>query len=205
MRVGIIGLGGVGGVLATELRDDRRVASLLLMDKSAAAIRALASALGRKGLDTKQVDANRREAVAKAIRGCDVVVNAALSECNLTVMRAALDEGVAYLDVAATGPRRPGGLPGILEQLRMHGTFRRAGVTALLSMGLDPGMSNVLAREAADTLDTIQSIRIRSGGTLRIRNGKAFPRFVPLYSREAFFSDVRIRPTVWQDGRLEDR
>src|SRR3972149_4227584 len=144
MRVGIIGLGGGGGVLATELRDARRVASLLLMDKSAAAIRALASALGRKGLDTKQVDANRREAVAKAIRGCDVVVNAALSECNLTVMRAALDEGVAYLDVAATGPPR-------------------------------------------------------------IRNGKAFPRFVPLYSREAFFSDVRIRPTVWQDGRLEDR
>src|SRR5256712_7006213 len=70
-------------------------------------------------------------------------------------------------------------------------------------MGLDPGMSNVLAREAADTLDSIDAIRIRSGGTAQI------PGYVsdifPLYSRETFLSDMLLPPSAWSDGGLREQ
>src|SRR2546425_1709288 len=64
-------------------------------------------------------------------------------------------------------------------------------------------MSNVLAREAADTLDSVEAIRIRSGGTAQI------PGYVsdifPLYSRETFLSDMLSPPSAWSDGALRER
>src|SRR5207245_11755642 len=94
-------------------------------------------------------------------------------------------------------------LPGSLERLQRHDAFRAKGLRALLSMGLDPGMSNVMAREAADTLDSIDAIRIRSGGTAQI------PGYVsdifPLYSRETFLSDMLLPPSAWSDGALRER
>lgn len=205
MKIAIVGLGGVGQSLARELRRDPNVSSLVLIDRIASRTRGLAGVRGRVPVTAKQVDAGSRSAVAKAIRDCDVAVNAARPEYNLTIMRAALEAGTDYLDVAATGPRKPRGRPGILEQIGLHGAFRAAGLTALLSMGLDPGMTNVMAREAADQLEAIDAIRIRSGGTLRLSGRAASPKFIPLYAREAFFSDILLRPTVWSGGRLEDR
>ena len=202
MRIAIVGVGGVGRVLARELADDSDVTGLLLLDKIAIPKAILAEIRRHTDVVSRELDADRKGAVARAIPGYDVVVNTAHPSYNRGIMRAALAAGTDYLDVASTGPRRPGGRPGILEQLEMDSAFSDAGRTALLSMGLDPGMSNVMAREAADHFDRIDEIRIRSGGTVRIRNGQAYPRFVPLYAREAFFEDIRIPPTVWQDGQL---
>ncbi|HEY5605274.1 MAG TPA: saccharopine dehydrogenase C-terminal domain-containing protein, partial [Thermoplasmata archaeon] len=73
--------------------------------------------------------------------------------------------------------------------------------TAIVSMGLDPGISNVMARQAASRLDVVTAIRIRSGGIAVLPGYASFP----LYSREAFISDILVRPTVWADGKLQDR
>ncbi len=204
VRVGIVGVGGVGRTLAQELAANPGVSSLVLLDRLDEPLAAAKALLGRFPADSVRANAAHPASVARAIRSCDVVVNTSIPVYNLGVMDAALDAGADYLDVAGTGPRKPGGLPGILEQLDLHDRFRAAGGRALLSMGLDPGMSNVMAREAADRLDTVDEIRIRSGGTVSIRGHGRFPRFVPLYSRDAFFSDMRIRPSVWQAGQLED-
>ncbi len=205
VRAAIVGIGGVGSILARELSADSGVSSLLLVDNRPIPKRELAPIRTRAETDFLRLDASRGSALVRAIRGCDLVANTSLPFLNLTIMKAALEAGADYLDVAATGPRKPGGLPGILEQLRLRDSFAKEGRTALLSMGLDPGMSNVMAREAADRLDTVDEIRIRSGGTVRVRGRGTFPRFVPLYSREAFFSDLRITPTVWESGRLVER
>jgi len=155
MRVAILGVGGVGRTLASELRADERVDALLLADAVPERAKVLAGMKGRVHLEARQLDASDPAAVARTIRKWDLVVNATLPKHNLAIMRAALDAGVSYLDIAGTGPAVPGGTPGILEQLELHDRFRDAGLRALLSMGLDPGFTNVLARDAADKLDTI--------------------------------------------------
>ena len=205
VRVALVGLGGVGRVLAHELSNNPRVSSLQIIDKVKVTSRGLAPLRSRIEVGACELDAAHKADLVRAVRGCDVVVNTSVSDLNLGIMRAALRVGADYLDVAATGPRKPRGLPGILEQLTLHESYEKADLRALLSMGLDPGMSNVMAREASDRLETIDTIRIRSGGTVRVRQSRPSPKFIPLYSREAFFSDVRIRPTVWQRGRLEER
>lgn len=202
MRVAVIGVGGVGRVLARELSENQDVSSLLLIDKIALPKTTLSELHRKTDLAIRRLDASRTASVRQAIRGSDVLVNTSLPMYDLPLMRAALAADADYLDVSSTGPRKPGGPPGILEQLEFRTKFADAGRTALLSMGLDPGMSNVMARDAADSLDAVEEIRIRSGGTVKIRNGGAYPRFIPLYAKEAFFEDMRIRPTVWQDGHL---
>jgi len=201
MRVAILGVGGLGRTLASELRADPRVTSLLLIDQLGERARVLTGLRGRVPIEAAQLNVENRLALAKAIRGCDVVVNTTLPKYNLTIMQAALEAGGNYLDVAATGPRQPGGPPGIFEQLDLNDAFASAGRTALISMGLDPGISNVMAREAASRLDAVDAIRIRSGGIATLPGHAAFP----LYSREAFVSDILVRPAVWADGKLQDR
>src|SRR2546422_9316233 len=83
----------------------------------------------------------------------------------------------------------------------MGEAFKAAGLTALVSMGLDPGVSNVMARTAAERLDTVDAIRIRSGSVAALPGYTSFP----LYSREVFLSDVLTPPTVWLDGGLQNR
>ncbi len=201
MRVAILGVGGLGRTLASELRVDPRVTSLLLIDQLGERARVLTGLRGRVPIEAKQLNVENQLAIAKAIVGADVVVNTTLPKYNLGIMQAALEARANYLDVAATGPRQPGGPPGIFEQIAMADDFKAQGLTALVSMGLDPGISNVMARYAADRLDSIDAIRIRSGGLLSL---PGYP-FFPMYSREAFLSDILVPPNVWLDGKLQDR
>src|SRR3989475_6611512 len=168
MKVAIIGVGGVGRTLAQLLRSEAAIDSLLLIDKEENRVRFFTKMMGRVKVDASPFDLNDPTGLPRVLRGSAVVVNTAPPTFNLAVMDACLLAGAHYIDVAASGPREPAGLPGILEQLQRHDAFRAKGLRALLSMGLDPGMSNVLAREAAHTLDSIAAIRIRSGGTAQI-------------------------------------
>src|SRR2546425_3400397 len=201
MRVAILGVGGLGRTLASELRWDPRVTSLLLVDLYGERARVLTGIRGRVAIEAKQLNVENRIALTKAIAGVDLVINATLPKYNLGIMQAALEVRANYLDPSAAGPREPGGLAGIFEQLAMGEAFKDAGLTGLVSMGLDPGLSNVMARSAVERLDTIDAIRIRSGGIAALPGYTSFP----LYSREGFLSDVLTPPTVWLDGGLQNR
>lgn len=201
MRIAILGVGGLGRTLASELRTDPRVTALLLADQKGERARILTAIRGRVPIEARQLNLEDTGAVVRTVRGYDAIVNTALPRYNLSLMEAALQAGTDYLDVSARGPRVPGGKPGILEQLDLDDRFEVAGRTALLSMGLDPGISNVMAKDAVDRLDAVDAVRIRTASLDREGRIRAFP----LYSREAFLGDALVPPTVWLDGALQER
>jgi saccharopine dehydrogenase (NAD+, L-lysine forming) len=203
MKVAIVGVGGVGRTLAQLLRTEAAIDSLLLIDKDENRARFFTKMMGRVRVDAYPFDVGSSVDLPRVLRGSAVVVNTVPPKFNLPVMNACLVAGAHYVDVAASGPRQPGAPVGILEQLQLHEAFRAKGLRALLSMGLDPGMSNVMAREASDALDSVDAIRIRSGGTAQIP-GYASEIF-PLYSRETFLSDILLPPSAWSEGRLVDK
>ena len=95
--------------------------------------------------------------LARALRGAAVVVHCAPYAFNLGVMQAALEAGCHYVDL--------GGLfHTTRRQLRLDREFRRAGLLAVLGMGSAPGITNVMARLAADLLDGVRAIRVYNGG-----------------------------------------
>src|SRR2546428_1381865 len=115
MRVAILGVGGLGRTLASELRGDPRVTSLLLIDLFGDRARVLTGIRGRVAIEAKQLNVENRIALTKAIAGSDLVINTTLPRYNLGIMQAALEVRANYLDPSAAGPREIGRLAGGLR------------------------------------------------------------------------------------------
>src|SRR3989475_2647187 len=110
-------------------------------------------------------------------------------------MDACFAAGCGYVDSAGYSPPVAGEKRGVLEQLGLDSRWRDRGISAIVSMGSDPGISNVMARVAADRFNKIDRILIRKAAT----GEKATDGF-PLYSREVFISAALSNPIVW-DGK----
>ena len=76
---------------------------------------------------------------------------------NKTILRAALHLCSHYIDTASRltqSPFRP-------EQYRFDRLFRENNRLALIHAGVAPGLTNLLAMQAADGLDTIERVQVR--------------------------------------------
>jgi len=186
-RVLLLGCGAVGTVTATHLAASRLVGDLRAADVNLDAAKALARTAGSRKVRPVRLDLADDEAVRGALHGVALVINAALPKFNLAVMDAALDAGADYMDLAGGGK----------DQLALNGKWKRAGRTALLGMGEDPGLANVFARHAADGMDEVASVKIRDGETAR---SDEHP-FICLFSPEVFVQETIEPATVYEDGR----
>src|SRR5947208_15255825 len=106
MRVAILGVGGLGRTLASELRADPRVTSLLLTDQFGERARVLTGIPGRVSIEAAQLNVENHVALRKALAGADIVVNTTLPRYNLRIMDAAMEVGANYLDIASAGSPR---------------------------------------------------------------------------------------------------
>ena len=149
--------------------------------------KALARTLSLRKVRPLCLDLSDEAALVTAARGSSLIVNAAHPKFNLSVMEAALEADADYLDLAGGGK----------DQLALHGKWRRAGRSALLGMGEDPGLSNVFARHAADALDEVTAVRIRDGETAL---SDVYP-FVLLFSPEVFIEETLAPAIVFEGGR----
>ena len=121
-----------------------------------------------------------------------MVVNCAPYAFNLAVMQAALDAGCHYVDL--------GGLfHTTRRQLKLDREFRRAGLLAVLGMGSAPGITNVMARLAAELLDGVRAIRVYNGGA-------DFTRYdAPLafgFTPDTVLDELSLPPMVFTGGRF---
>src|SRR5438876_5615985 len=146
----IIILGGCGAMGSEATRDLARTSDfeeIVIADADLKRAEALASELGGGRVRAIRVDANDEAALTESLRGFDVVANCTTYHFGLIVTRAAINAGVNYLDL--------GGLYNTPKQLLMDEDARRAGVTICLGSGATPGVTNLMARAAADQLGQV--------------------------------------------------
>lgn len=197
MKVAVFGVGGLGRIIALELAADARVTELVLADKRGDRSRALKS-IGRTAtVHPVQADVSRPDAMSEILRGVDVAVNATLPEYNLSVMAACLEAGCGYVDAWGLSPVDRDERPGVLAQLDLDGRWKDRGLTAVVTMGSDPGISNIMARAAANRLATIDEIRV-----LKAVGGGGALEGYPLYSRAVFLRDALSQPTIWDGAKI---
>lgn len=99
------------------------------------------------------------------MRGVKMVVMC-LDQQHTDFVRQCLVQGIHYVDISAKGD-----FLALVEHL--HDEAVAGGATAVLSTGLTPGLSNLLAAKAAAQLDQTDSIRIALMLGLGDRHGKA--------------------------------
>src|SRR3989442_15325348 len=91
MRVAILGVGGLGRTLASELRGDPRGTPLLLIDLFGERARVLTGIRGRVAIEAKRLNVENRIALRKAAAGSDLLINTPPPRYNLGIMQAALE------------------------------------------------------------------------------------------------------------------
>lgn len=194
MRAVVLGGGGLTGRCAVRdlasggVFDSVVAADLDLTLAEAAAHNAGGRATAR-GLDVRD-----RASLVALLRGADVVVNAVQYGFNLTVMEAALEAHVPYLDF--------GGLFHMTRrQLELDSRFRAAGLLAIPGLGQVPGVSNVLAMEAARDMDRVDSIIIRDGWRDLTVGG---PEIAFTWSPSTFLDEMVLPALVFENGAYRE-
>jgi len=200
VKVLVLGCGAVGTVSALKFEQDPLCQQLVIADALPGRAQQLADRIGSPRVRALTLDARDRHAVARAIRETQstILLNAALPATNLIVMRACLDAGCDYIDMASGGAENDG-TPKLPDQFAMDAEFRAAGRLALLGMGADPGTSNIYAAYAAKhLLDEVTELRIRDGDNSVCEGHSGF---LATFSPWVFIDECTCGAVSWRDGK----
>ena len=207
VNVLVIGAGGVGSALARIARQRSFFDRMTLADLAADRAQAVTSTLDDERFSATALDASSQEAIVACVREtkADVIVNATDPRFNPQIFAAAFETRSTYLDMAMTlsepDPEAPYERPGVKLgdlQFAEHEYWREAGLLALVGMGVEPGLSDVFARYAADHLfSAITEIAVRDGANLVVE-GYAF---APTFSIWTTIEECLNPPLIWERGR----
>ncbi|THD82907.1 saccharopine dehydrogenase family protein [Aliigemmobacter aestuarii] len=205
----IIGAGGVAQVVAHKCAQNNDVlGDIHIASRTLAKCEAILESVREKNamkvpgvLRAHAVDAMDSAAVAALIRttGAQIVINVGSAFVNMTVLQACIDTGVAYMDTAIhEDPTK------ICETPPWYGNYEwkrreaceKAGVTAILGVGFDPGVVNAYARLAIDGwMDEVTSIDI-----VDINAGSHGRWFATNFDPEINFREFTGTVYSWQNG-----
>ena len=208
MRVLVIGAGGVGSaVVGIAARRDFFEQMVVADHDIGRAERAVAAHAGDQRFVPAAVDASSAEKVAALCRehGITHVLNAVDPRFVMPVFDGAFAAGADYLDMAMSlsrpHPERPHEEVGLKlgdQQFDVAEEWERAGRLALVGIGVEPGLSDVFARYAADHLfDEIDEIGVRDGANLEVTGYD----FAPSFSIWTTIEECLNPPVVWEKQR----
>jgi len=194
-RLIIIGAGAQANVLCGVLAQAGEVGEILLTDIDIARAREIADTNGSSKIRPEKLDASGvQEMAARMKKGrFDLVINATVPRFVHQVMQAAQQAGIDYLDMASNEIYPKAGVP--IEQLGYARQWEEAGLRCLTGAGGDPGLSNIMAKDAVLELDEVDSIRIKDYGIAECDEP------VALWSMETYLEDLSLPATIWENGK----
>ena len=207
MRVLMIGAGGVGsaatGIAARRDFFERFVVADYDLDRAVTAV----AKLDDDRFLPARVDASSAEDVAALCREHEIthVLNAVDPRFVMPIFNGSYAAGADYLDMAMSlslpHPEHPYEMTGVKlgdEQFAVAADWESAGRLALVGVGVEPGLSDVFARYAADHLfSRIDEIGIRDGGNLVVDGYD----FAPSFSIWTTIEECLNPPVIWEKER----
>lgn len=205
----IIGAGGVAQVVAHKCAQNNDVlGDIHIASRTVAKCEAIVASIHEKKalktdgrLEAHALDAMDVEATAALIEktGAQIVINVGSAFLNMSVLSACIATGAAYIDTAIhEDPLK------ICETPPWYANYEwkrreecaKAGVTAILGAGFDPGVVNAYAKLAHDAyFDTIESIDI-----VDINAGSHGRWFATNFDPEINFREFTGQVWSWQNG-----
>ena len=198
-KVIIIGCGGVGTVVAHKCAKNPDVFNeIVIASRHKAKCDAVAQAIGAPNITTDEVDADSVEQLVALFKRHQpkLVINVALPYQDLTIMDACLECGVNYLDTANYEPRDEAHFE-YSWQWAYRERFEKAGLTAILGCGFDPGVSGVYTARAAKhhfkEIHYLDIVDCNAGN-----HGKAF---ATNFNPEINIREITQKGRYYQDGK----
>jgi saccharopine dehydrogenase-like NADP-dependent oxidoreductase len=209
MRILLVGAGGVGGAFTAIAARRDFYEALVVADYDLDRAEAAAGTDGR--FSAVHVDAGSAESVTALVTEHRIthVVNAVDPRFVMPIFEGALAGGADYLDMAMSlsrpHPSAPYAECGVKlgdEQFARAEAWEDRGRLALVGMGVEPGLSDVFARYAADHLfSEIDELGTRDGANLEVLGDDEEPVFAPSFSIWTTIEECLNPPVVFEQDR----
>jgi saccharopine dehydrogenase-like NADP-dependent oxidoreductase len=218
MRILLVGAGGVGAAIA-KIASERSFFEVMVVSdfditRSEDAIEWIRKRHGdevaAKFIPAK-IDASNASNIVELCKQHDItfVLNAVEPKFVPTVFSAAFTAGVGYMDMAMslsepheTDPYHKPGIKLGDAQYALNSQWEKAGQLALIGMGVEPGLSNIFAKYAADELFShIDEVSIKDGSNLVIRNEAGVEIFAPSFSIWTVIEECLNPPIIYEKDK----
>ncbi|MDH6462137.1 saccharopine dehydrogenase (NAD+, L-lysine-forming) [Micromonospora sp. A200] len=206
MRILLVGAGGVGSAAVAIAARRSFFETMVVADYDLGRAERAVAGHGDRFVAAK-VDASAADAVAALCREHRIthVLNAVDPRFVMPIFDGAFAAGADYLDMAMSlshpHPSRPYAETGVKlgdDQFAVADRWAAAGRLALCGIGIEPGLSDVFARYAADELfDEIDEIGVRDGANLTVDGYD----FAPSFSIWTTIEECLNPPVIWEAGR----
>ena len=207
MRVLAIGSGGVGTSAALIAKRREFFELWVCADYDLNRSQALADRVADPRFMAARIDAANTHEITAMCRqhGITHVLNVIDPRYVMPIFDGAFAAGANYLDTAMSLSRPHPTLPheqvGVMlgdEQFAKAGEWQDAGLLALCGVGVEPGLSDIFARYAADHLfSEIDEIGIRDGANLSV----AGYDFAPSFSIWTTIEECLNPPVIWESDK----
>ena len=207
MRALVIGAGGVGSAIANIAVRRTFITSMVVADRDLERAQAAVDRVGDNRFSAASIDAASVEELRALIRQTDpdVVINAVDPRFVMSIFDACEIEGANYVDMAMSLSKRDHDEPlskvGLMlgdEQFAKDDSFKSKGIYALVGIGVEPGLSDVFARYAADNLfSRIDSAIVYDGSNLVVEGYD----FAPTFSIWTTIEECLNPPLMWERDR----
>jgi saccharopine dehydrogenase (NAD+, L-lysine forming) len=199
MKLALLGLGGVGRVIAKSAAETNKFSEVICADLKQDIVDDLLSVIKNNNFRGEVVDASNKMEVEKLAKSVDILINATIPRFNLVVMEACLSGKCHYIDLACDTIINLPGKVDISEQLALDKQFREADLLALCGIGIDPGCSNIFARYLADRMDSVEEILVRDADVSFVEGYKLALYFSP----DTFIDEcVSEDPLFYENGQF---
>ncbi|HLW09611.1 MAG TPA: saccharopine dehydrogenase family protein [Fermentimonas sp.] len=200
-KVLIIGAGGVGTVVANKVAQNSDVfTDIMLASRTKSKCDDIALDVKKRTgvtIKTARVDADNVPELVALMNEFkpEIVINVALPYQDLTIMDACLEAGVHYLDTANYEPKDEAKFE-YKWQWAYKEKFEKAGLTAILGCGFDPGVTSIFTAYAAkhhfDEIHYLDIVDCNAGD-----HGKAF---ATNFNPEINIREVTQKGKYWENG-----
>ena len=198
----IIGAGGVATVAAHKVAKNTDVFNeIMIASRTKSKCDAIVKAIGRDDIKTAQVDADSVEQLCALMNEFkpNLVMNLALPYQDLTIMEACLQCGCSYLDTANYEPKDEAHFE-YSWQWAFKDRFEKAGLTAILGCGFDPGVTSIYTAYAAKHhFDEIQYLDI-----VDCNAGDHHKAFATNFNPEINIREITQRGKYFEDGEWKE-
>ena len=198
-KVLVIGAGGVATVAIHKLAMNPDVfTDVMIASRTKSKCDAIVKSIKGCNFQTAQIDADNEEALTKLMEEYkpEIVMNLALPYQDLTIMNACLRAGASYLDTANYEPIDEAHFE-YSWQWAYRDRFEKAGLTAILGCGFDPGVTSIFTAYAAKhVFDEIHYLDI-----VDCNAGNHHKAFATNFNPEINIREITQKGLYWEDGK----